>query len=81
MYTFLEFHKRICDGHYSDDELWRKVIGYRPDDRDGGFRRWLEITGNKMEDFLNEFRAAAYRDSAPKAPPKISVPMQLEWKM
>ena len=79
--SFQEFHERICNGYYSDDKEWRKEVGYRPDDKDGGFRRWLELTGNKEADFLSEFRIAVYRDSTPKAPPKIKVPMQLEWKM
>ena len=81
MQTFIEFHNRISSGHFSDDEQWRSEVGYRPDDKDGGFKRWLELTGNKAEDFLNEFRLAVYGETKPKAPPKISVPVQLEWKM
>lgn len=81
MQTFQEFHERICNGYYSDDEEWRREVGYRPDDKDGGFRRWLELTGNKAEDFLSEFKRAVYRDCTPKAPAKKIVPMQLEWKM
>lgn len=58
--SFTEFYNRISDGHYSDDSAWRKEVGYRPEDKDSGFTRWLELTGNKASDFMQEFRSAVY---------------------
>lgn len=61
--TFYEFNKRICLGHDADDSKWRNDVGYRPSDKDGGFKRWLELTGNSMTDWLDEFRRVVYGES------------------
>jgi hypothetical protein len=59
--TFTEFHDRISFGHNSPDEEWRNTVGYRPKDKDGGFKRWLELTGNNASTYINEFKKAVYR--------------------
>ena len=60
--TFEEFYKRIAYGHNNDDSKWRDEVGYRPADKDSGFRRWLELTGNKMDECLDEFSRVVYGD-------------------
>lgn len=45
-----------------DDSAWRAKVGYRPEDKDSGFKRWLELTNNKMDDYLVEFRTIVYGD-------------------
>ena len=62
--TFEIFHKRITSGHSSPDESWRNEVGYRPDDKDGGFKRWLELTGNIESNHIQEFRRAVYGDNS-----------------
>ncbi len=58
--SFIDFHARIGECFYSGDESWLKTVGYREKDKDGGFRRWLEITGNNFDDQLDNFRSVVY---------------------
>lgn len=64
--SFKDFHARIMRGYEKgvDDSAWRTEVGYRPEDKDSGFKRWLELTNNKMDDYLVEFRTVVYGDSA-----------------
>jgi len=58
--SFQEFYERISYGHNNPDEQWRKEVGYRPDDKDSGFKRWLELTNNNESDYIDEFRKVVY---------------------
>lgn len=60
--TFEQFNKRIGFGHYENDEAWRSEVGYRPNDKDSGFKRWLELTDNCADDYIDEFRRVVYGD-------------------
>lgn len=62
-WTFKEFNERVAIGYYIDDKAWRKEAGYRPEDKDSGFRRWLEITGNNKADYTTEFKAIVYGET------------------
>lgn len=63
--SYKEFHARIIHGHKNgiDDSAWRENIGYSPSDKDSGFKRWLELTGNKSDDFISEFKAVVYGEN------------------
>ncbi len=64
--TFKEFNARISYGDQKgvDDSAWRAEVGYRPDDKDGGFTRWLEITGKEEnEATLRDFREVVCGDN------------------
>lgn len=58
--SFPEFHAELVKNLYNDQ--WLSDIGYRADDRDGGYRIWIEATGNNFDDNLSDFRRAVYRD-------------------
>jgi len=73
--SFRQFHERICRGHSCNDEIWRKEVGYRPDDKDSGFKRWLELTGNREENHIAEFQLVVYGQVLQLKPVE---PMQLQ---
>ncbi len=75
--TFKEFYDRLCLSFETNDKAWQKEMGYRPEDKDSGFSRWLEITGNKAQDFEDEFMRVVYWACNPKPIEKSHAPVQL----
>ena len=58
--SFPDFHAELVKNLYN--EQWLSDVGYRADDRDGGYRLWIEATGNDFDDNLSDFKRAVYRE-------------------
>ncbi len=61
--SYVEFRARLSleITKSRTDTEWMKSVGYRPEDKDMGLRRWCELTGTTLE--------AAIASMTVKAPP------------
>jgi hypothetical protein len=63
--TYEQFRARLCEemSKTKGDTFtpWMIEVGYRPDDKDMGFRRWQELTGSTPKEtqstFLESFQS------------------------
>lgn len=58
--TYTEFYRRLekeIQSSKKDNTPWMIEVGYRPQDKDCGLRRWAEISGKSISEGIAELNA------------------------